>query len=452
MSSIIEKIMRVVRFHAQSILSQSPSTGKFDQYGTKWAQGLRGLAALMVCISHMLLVLDPSLFGPADENGRAKLLQLPFFRLGIQGSSWVAVFFIMLGFANALKALELRHTGDSPAALMTVAKAYLKQLLRLSLPAAAVTILSCILTNVHLEEQARYSKSRWLHLTTPHLSPDMISFIGDLMDGILTTWSFQSKNEYDASQWVLKYFALAYVLVNTVLLLTIPLSPRSRACIIVATAVASIKWSDKFGDPFVGFTSMMGVAFAELIFNPKAYAAIKQYSNYISPPCIFLGSYLMSYPPEYPERAAWSAKMQAFEPKLITRSNYDERFYCAIGAVLFFTGCFASPKVHRVFTFAALEWLGSVSYSLYLLHGTLMRTLFSWCMFLGAMLVSEEYYDENGNGYVNVLYPYPGWPRTILSLIIYAVALAVASQTWTKNIEPMFASWSEVVQKFLVRE
>src|SRR5882757_7069298 len=107
-------------------------------------QGLRGVAAVGVMSSHMALSFARQLVAPCHEgrDGPMYLFQRPFLRLVVQGQSFVALFFILMGFVNSLKPLKQAQGYHFEEALMSLAKSSLNRTARLVLPATAVTIVA----------------------------------------------------------------------------------------------------------------------------------------------------------------------------------------------------------------------------------------------------------------------------------------------------------------------
>lgn len=77
---------------------------------------------------------------PADsDNGPSSLMQRPIFRILSQGPAWVALFFILSGFVNALKPIQLARLGSVETALSSLAISSFRWPFRLILPATAAS-------------------------------------------------------------------------------------------------------------------------------------------------------------------------------------------------------------------------------------------------------------------------------------------------------------------------
>ena len=161
-------------------------------------------------------------------GGPMLLFQRPFFRLIAQGQSYVALFFILMGFVNSLKALKQAQSDKVEDALLTLAKSALNRTARLVLPATSITIIAWVACELGLFEIARLSDAYWLRVYTAKRSANVGQALYDLIQmGLLNTW-LRGENIYDQPQWALRYLLLGSMTVFLVLLITITMRPKFR--------------------------------------------------------------------------------------------------------------------------------------------------------------------------------------------------------------------------------
>lgn len=212
-------------------------------------QGLRGIAAVFVMCSHLTLCfarwIVPPNFG--EDKGSA-LMQRPIFRLVGQGPAWVACFFILSGFVNALKPVKLARAGNTETALSNLAVSSFRRSFRLFLPATTATIISWFITQLGAYETARQTDAYWMYSTSPAKSASWWDAIGDLARAIQTTWCYWPNNPYDQPQWALLYLLQGSMFVFTALLVTINLTPRFRMASLALLCVWSISWGSRLAD------------------------------------------------------------------------------------------------------------------------------------------------------------------------------------------------------------
>ena len=213
------------------------------------SKGLRGIAAIFVMSSHMVLAFARYIVRPADGlHAHSSLLQKPFFRLVGQGPAWVALFFILSGFVQALKPVKLAKDGNIETALSNLGVSSFKRSFRLFLPATAATILSWFVCQLGGYETARNSDAYWLYTTSPTPSLCWTDAIDHLVYAIRTTWTYNPDNPYDQPHWALLYLLHGSMFVFTVLLVTINLKSRFRVSALVVCYFWSFNWGIKLGD------------------------------------------------------------------------------------------------------------------------------------------------------------------------------------------------------------
>ena len=164
-------------------------------------QGLRGVASIFVVASHTILSFAPHLILPANSsNGPVDLFQRPILRLISQGPAWVALFFVLSGFVNALKPIRQARAGSVDTALANLASSSFRRTGRLVLPAAAATVISWFLCQLGAYEMARSSDATWIRETSPSPSVSWTAAVISLFKNIFATWMFGQENEYDQPQ------------------------------------------------------------------------------------------------------------------------------------------------------------------------------------------------------------------------------------------------------------
>ena len=186
---------------------------------------------------------------PADsQNGSSSLMQRPILRLVAQGPAWVALFFILSGFVNALKPIKLARSGSIETALSSLATSSFRRPFRLILPATTTTVISWFMTQLGAYETAKNSDAYWLYNTSPNPSETWSKAVEDLVSAIRTTWLYEPSNPYDQPQWALIYLLQGSLFVFAVLLLTINLTPRFRVLAVAVCYFWSLNWSNVLHD------------------------------------------------------------------------------------------------------------------------------------------------------------------------------------------------------------
>lgn len=404
---------------------------------SSWADGLRGIAAVFVMFSHMTLAFARYIVRPGDgEHGPSQWMQRPILRLVGQGPAWVACFIILSGFVNSLKPIKLARQGNIETALSNLAVSSFRRSFRLFLPAAAATIISWFICQFGAYETARNSDAYWLQITSPGISPSWGQAIIDLIYAIRNTWLYNPENPYDQPQWALMYLLQGSMFVFTALLTTINLTPRFRVLTMMTCWFWSWNWGIRIGDPMVGVSCFAGIMLSELS-NSEYPLRLSPLSPFFAPPMVLIALVLMSFPSQFQTWAPWSNFLLEWFNKVSPANAELSRFWPTIGAQLLCLTVVLSPHMRRGLSHPWLLWLGKVSFPLYLLHGSFMRSLLSWLLFAREHLV--EFEERNGDESIIIMkYPLPGYTTFIIVMPVFFVILFTATHLWATKVEPQF--------------
>lgn len=179
-------------------------------------------------LSHTILSFARHLVLPCYEpNGSAGLLQRPILRLPSQGTAWVALFFVLLGYVNSLKAVGQARSGAVEEALQTIAGSTIRWTARLVLPAAAATFIAWLACQLGFFSLASRSDAYWLQVNSAQPSDSWGNALQHLVEQIFSTWLY-AENHYDQPQWALFYLIEGSMYVLLALLATIRTTPRFR--------------------------------------------------------------------------------------------------------------------------------------------------------------------------------------------------------------------------------
>lgn len=433
------------------------------------SQGLRGIAAVFVMFSHLSLCFIRYAVLPAkSEMGPSRWMQRPYLRLVTQGPAWVACFFILSGFVNALKPVKLARSGQVETALSNLAVSSFRRTFRLFLPATAATLISWFLCQLGAYETARNSDAYWVQITSPPSSYSWGVAVEDLIAAIRSTWTYNPDNPYDQPQWALLYLLQGSMFVFCALLVTVNLTPRWRVLTMVVCWFWSWNWGIRIGDrrsaptthddggsstdftatAMVGVNMFAGILLAELNYSDFP-ARLARRSPLLFPPLLAFSLLLMSFPGECAHWAPWSLTLLKWFSYLAPEDAESSRFWPTIGAQLLCLTIVCSPHLRRALNHPILLWLGKISFPLYLLHGTFMRTILSWLLFAGQDLAAMEgEKPPPPSGYENDIarsdtvvimrHPLPSPIVFVAVLPVFFVILGVACHYWTENVEPRF--------------
>lgn len=141
----------------------------------------------------------------------------------------------------------------------------------------------------------------------------------------------------------------------------------------------------------------------------------------------------MSFPSEYAQDAAWSRFLYDLGQSITPVQSELARFWPGIGAQVLCASILVSQDLRQLLSGQILAYLGGISFSLYLLHGTLMRTVLAWMTFGPAILSGRDLVQPNG------FYAQPSNGWFLIILPIFLVFLMAAVHIWSVKVEPIFA-------------
>jgi peptidoglycan/LPS O-acetylase OafA/YrhL len=371
----IEKAFELSTFNdrCRSFLQLLPSLKGRDKqprklHASSYLDGLRGTAALIVFFHHGTQAFLPSLRpGFLSSPNATNLLSLPIIRIIYSGGPMVSIFFVISGYVLSIKPLQLSYKDDLPAAHANVASATFRRGIRLFLPCLVSTFLTAVLAmfGAFVQGQNIGLQRGYLRLDT------WAEQMGRWWEQSL--WfinPFAGRHEFEENTWTIPAEYKGSLLV---FLTTAGLAGRSklmrRACICAGFAY----WFWYGYWDYMQFLAGIGIADLRAS-RPDDGKRTRNVRN-IHTLLILVAVYLLSMP-EYDEGGANT-------PGYMTLANYltpewwkshwgPGRWWPTIGAIMLIaTLDQVGPDsvFQQVFTSNFAQFLGDISFSLYLLHG-----------------------------------------------------------------------------------
>lgn len=379
-------------------------------YPTSYLDGLRGVAAFIVFIDHFATNWFEPLrrgYGSTEENHY--LIQLPFVRLLFAGRSSVAVFFVISGFVLSYKPIKQIRSGQFEALLDTLASSVFRRGLRLYLPVAAGTFLSMLIAYMGWYRELPES-------STDALPPDFDNFSDHFwhwrnhMVGI--AWPFQEVTPntpygppYNGHLWTIPIEYYGSIVVYGMILGFSRCQALVRLAAFACAAMATLHYErwDLFlflSGVLLAETSLMKVNEEDFDFEYPSekrkwwsglleMVALERWTrlfpvvNIIL--CVF-SLYLLSYAggswPDYePGPGPFHEYRMYWTPPRYWELWFGfERYWTTIGGVILILTVSKSPALQRPFTTDLAQYLGDISYALYIVHGPILFTAGTWFM------------------------------------------------------------------------
>ncbi|KAF8860641.1 hypothetical protein BDZ45DRAFT_587984 [Acephala macrosclerotiorum] len=419
------------------------------QENVKWVDGLRGFASLLVVFTHIARAFDEELFKPTSEEGAPpRFLQYPIIRILVQGRIGVTIFSLVTGYVCALKPIRQCRAGNPDAAFKSIARSAFRRVPRLILPTTIATTLIWFICQFGVFEVGNRVDSWWVNYTSPNMTPFFGEAIKSLLYHIITTWT-KSWNIYDNNQWTLLPLLKGSMLIYMMLVATAYCKPRYRMIIELALFV----YYYISNDSAFGMQLFFGAFLSDLSQHPPhlAWCAARKWpARVLSPILCLIGLLLASYPEDKAQWMTWSRVMGQTSVYIFPADNETPRFYSGIGLIFFALGIHFSNAMKDVLSNKYLLWFGKNSFAVYLLHGTLLRTLLVWMYF--GLKTPLDIIHEDGTIEPGPPLKICGRARWYFWLPIWFVILYYIANLWTKYVDPWCARVTEKLVKYVFEE
>lgn len=339
---------------------------------TAYLDGLRGLVAVLVFVRHFALPWQQHLDYGYGHDGFYGFLRLPYLRLFFSGPL-VPIFFIISGYVLSAKSLKLSRSKSLEAILIALSGSIFRRAIRLFLPPIISTFFVMIV--------AYLGFFSFPYEDMPGRIPVHPEALQSLWVQIIQ-WGDFSFNEL-TNPWRLDVPLLLY----GPHLWTIPISFRGSmvvflACLclirtrsyirigmlvlVILTALPHERWD------MASFLS--GILLCEMDINrklPLQATAEKARNSFIQKYigkaltglCFFLGLYLGSFP-RYNQRG----ESCVIGYQWCCRIGWNYRYWHGVGAYLFMLALSRSSVFRRPLESALLQYLGRISFSIYIVH------------------------------------------------------------------------------------
>lgn len=314
-------------------------------------EALRGIAALVVMFGHIVAGFFPAYtrFYEGPNPSGFKIEAGPWFAF-LNAEAAVIFFFVLSGYVLTKRYFE---TGE----VSILVNGAIKRWPRLAGIVIPVVLVSCALMMAGLyfsQEAARISGSIWLARVGPLTDPTAPNFIRALLQSSVLTF-FRGDSSYDPAIWTMKHefygslgiFALAYAVFVR------PERIRRNA-ILTIMMIAAILFARYFAAFVFGLT--IALVFTVRPFKLPLHTALSG----------LVISFLLA-----------SVRNTGTIPALYHPIVLDTYIYIA-GSVLTIISVLGSPKISYFLSGKLPEFLGRISFPLYVLHLPILLSLGSF--------------------------------------------------------------------------
>ncbi|CAG8957174.1 hypothetical protein HYFRA_00009375 [Hymenoscyphus fraxineus] len=369
-------------------------------HSTSWLDGARGIACMIVVTYHHSLVchqrglygygevgFDYAIPGVPDfkKAENRYIMQLPFFRLLHAGSAMVSLFFVISGYALSFNLIGLLRKQRWPTFLSKLTSSAFRRPIRLFGPVMVSSFIKAALTFLGVYELTREFRESPAIFNKPDFAPRLPLF-QQLWDWFTKTPQFLDILNYVNGQFPLyaqptwtiprevKYSFVLYIQILTL--------SRAKTATRISLLAASSIWSIR-SYYWETFCFTWGIILAELDVIrqenvtedlTKAPQSSIRFSKRLGSQMrgllFIISLYLLGFPERHSERTPG----YVFVTKINILAKDEFRFWPSVGSVIFLWVVGTSPTLQKLFTNAFSQYLGRISFAVYLVHVFILDT------------------------------------------------------------------------------
>ena len=368
--------------------------GKTERiHPTAYLDGMRGLAAFVVFLCHLSYGtwFITAGFGAGNPGENTWLIQLPIVRLFYSGPPMVSIFFIISGYALSYKPLKQMRARQYDALLATMSSSVLRRPIRLFLPCFVSTFMVACMAQMGIyqrtEEFSHNMRAVWEEhpWTAPDAYTQSVHWFYQMFEftNVFNFFIFAGSTVYDRHLWTIPCEFRA----SMVLFLTHFMVARMGTSIRMLTVLGLIWWTLNW-DRWEICLFLSGILLAELDqvriarekstppathhpeVNKKSVRSDRVWKwfwavNFIT------GLYLASYPDFAGEDTPGYRYLSTMIPWYYSEKY---RFWQCFAAVQIVWSVNHADFLKQPFNTPVVQYLGKISYAIYLMHGPVIHT------------------------------------------------------------------------------
>jgi peptidoglycan/LPS O-acetylase OafA/YrhL len=395
-SRVFQDILAIILLHGfggspHSSSNRRSSTDYRDgiHRSTDFLDGIRGIASLIVLITHTTANTHQELFfgfgsGP---SGKYYVLQLPFLRLMYGGSSMVAMFFVVSGYVLSFNSLQNARSARWDTMFSQLSSSILRRTARLLFPTMLVSGTTMVFAQLGAFDNYSISSS---NIHWPVQAMKSSSIFEQMMIWGKETWvqfrpwtwnSLGPDYMYGLQFWTIAIELRCSMILYLFITATTHLRYRPRQLLSASFqcfCMLSGRW-DVALFLYGMFLADIHVQHEETYggYGPLRGMSDCSHNRYLTSTLLIAGLYLSCNPDLGAKGAPGFALLYHLVP-----SAYPEleafRFWLAIGAAMVIYAISHSSSFQKFFHLSVVQYLGKISFSLYLVHALVVSSLGAW--------------------------------------------------------------------------
>ncbi len=178
----------------------------------------------------------------------------------------------------------------------------------------------------------------------------------------------------------------------------------------------------------------------------------------VAPLLLLIGGFIGSYPHEHEDWSAWSLALHKWfvNPRgdgsvgsiIVPAGSDPARRMSSTAVQLCAIAIFLSPSLKEALSGRILLWLGKHSFAVYLVHGTLLRTLGMWIVYgISGQPWNEPRFDDEGHVLDPIWIPSKGNFHKTVAMVVFVTVTYTAAWAWMKWVDTACADATEWLAK-----
>lgn len=167
---------------------------------------------------------------------------------------------------------------------------------------------------------------------------------------------------------------------------------------------------------------------------------------------VIVGLFLCGYPDANASWAPWSAWLENIGYSVAAPGTEIWRLYPSLGAQLILVAIILSPTLQTLLAKPWLLWLGKISFPIYLIHGSLLRSVLVWMVYsFGTVNKFKEAAPtkQDGDGHTVTVGMEREWTQVAAptSMWVYVFMVPI----WCAAVLALADVWNQYVESWCVR-
>ncbi|KAL1595166.1 hypothetical protein SLS60_009854 [Paraconiothyrium brasiliense] len=295
------------------------------------------------------------------------------------------------------------------------------------------TALTWFMANINAYHMTKHVDSTWIRQGWHRQEPTLGSAFSSLIKAEVNTWTI-GWDDYDGTQWTLHLFLEGSMLVYMTMFATVLVKPKAR--FVVYAVLYLYFWQLGEGlavGALKGLNIVFGMFVAEL-HNHYKDSATSVLPAPIPAIMIVLGMFIAGFPQDAPHNAHWSDSMSRFMQAITVEKSDIRRYWDHIGASTVLLGIFFSRNARRVLTSPVFNFLGRVSFPVYLMHNTFIKSVLTWMVYLPSAMNPPR--NEKGQ---QMDLQRGSTTHVFIAVVCFYYILYRSAALWVTHVDPFCA-------------